>query len=102
MSSSDSPSEKYSWSFFSLMSRNGRTATDFSGIGEGAVATEAEGVFASTFGTGLGHNHSPRLAIAVTSATTAATESIAKTRGARTVGGRATLCAGLPTWTTTG
>src|ERR1700691_2295009 len=31
MSSSDSPSEKYSWSFFSLMSRKGRTAIDFSG-----------------------------------------------------------------------
>ena len=32
MSSSDNPSEKYSWSFFSLMSTNGRTATDFSGV----------------------------------------------------------------------
>src|ERR1700679_353786 len=31
MSSSDSPSEKYSWSFFSLRSRKGRTAIDFSG-----------------------------------------------------------------------
>src|ERR1700689_3629658 len=41
MSSSDMPSEKYSWSLFSLMSANGSTATDFSGTakvrdGEGA------------------------------------------------------------------
>jgi hypothetical protein len=30
------PSAKYSWSFFSLMSTNGRTATDFSGIANAA------------------------------------------------------------------
>src|SRR5580658_1472679 len=37
ISSSDNPSEKYSWSFFSLMSTNGRTATDFPGIAGAAV-----------------------------------------------------------------
>src|ERR1700678_3283812 len=39
MSSSDSPSEKYSWFFFSLMSTNGRTATDLSRI-VGAAGTD--------------------------------------------------------------
>ena len=36
ISSSERPSEKYSWSFFSLMSTNGRTAIDFSGDWAGA------------------------------------------------------------------
>src|SRR3984885_5533999 len=38
ISSSDRPSEKYSWSFFSLMSTNGSTAIDFSGIVTAAAA----------------------------------------------------------------
>ena len=38
--SSDSPSEKYSWSFFSLISTKGSTAMDFSGIAAGGVADE--------------------------------------------------------------
>jgi len=37
MSSSDNPSEKYSWSFFSLMSTNGSTATDLSVIATAAA-----------------------------------------------------------------
>jgi hypothetical protein len=36
INSSDRPSEKYSWSFFSLMSVNGSTAIDFYGIEAGA------------------------------------------------------------------
>ncbi len=48
MSSSERPSEKYSWSFFSLMSRKGKTATDLSeiAVAAGAVrsATSATGV----------------------------------------------------------
>src|SRR5580658_8388195 len=47
MSSSDSPSEKYSWSFFSLISTKGSTATDFSGMadvaGVGTGTTAAAG-----------------------------------------------------------
>src|ERR1700733_16247101 len=45
MSSSQSPSEKYSWSFFWLMSTNGSTATDFSEIA--GVAGAAAGVTAA-------------------------------------------------------
>src|SRR3974390_3233069 len=47
--SSASPSEKYSWSFFSLKSANGKTAMDFSAItagdaiGAGAVAAGSLG-----------------------------------------------------------
>ena len=40
MSSSDRPSEKYSWSFFSDRSSNGSTAMDFFGaVLAGALAT---------------------------------------------------------------
>src|ERR1700683_581389 len=50
MSSSDSPSEKYSWSFFSLISTNGRTATDFSETAGAprvaATGAEATGIVA--------------------------------------------------------
>ena len=45
MSSSDRPSEKYSWSFFSLISTNGSTAMDLSpsGLAAGRAAISLAG-----------------------------------------------------------
>src|ERR1700690_957550 len=70
MSSSDNPSAKYPWSFFSLMSMNGKTATDFSGIvgaaeagaGAGTAAVGTEIGAASRFDTHRRSTANPAMA----------------------------------------
>src|SRR6185312_3229227 len=73
ISSSDSPSEKYSWSCFSLISTNGRTAIDLSRWGWAGAGEIGEALVVTAAGTACGGRVSAKVSPAAARTAAAAT-----------------------------